>query len=736
MFKKLLSICFIFAFALVSKGTHIIGGYLHYEKVGADTYEVSVTVYKDCQSYINGSGGVTTPIEFDNINGQPPMFLGMPDAVLTVYSYVNGSLDSTGYYFTDVVITDVNIEDPDSCRNVPDEVCVQKGVYTITLSLPDHTDDGYYLSYQRCCRNPSSINVDVDPLGTGISIAGFIPKLENVPENSNPNYSSNPPIAFCLFHPVEYDLSAYDDDGDSLAYEFATPLDGANFGSVNGVIPPPYGLISYNSGYSSTYPITSTPPFALDPVTGLLTGTPIQLGAYVVGVKVLEYRNSVLISETIRDLRFYVLDCGEVFAEFETEDHICDGIDTIEFISYSSDVNSYLWDFGDLSTTDDSSSLPHPSYGYANNGQYTVYLTTNEGTTCQDIDTHIVNFRNTIDVEIEQVNMQCLDGNSFNFSVLSYDFPTGTTLDWDFGSDASQHSGSGFNVNGVSYSNHGTYDVTLTATYNFCVATSTIQVGIYPEMFIDIPDILIGCIDEEFTVEPNVITPGYTYSWYLGGIHISDKSTFQMMVDSTTVLDLALTVTDNYGCTRTINKAQWLHIKDQSIAEFTVSDTVVFVGDEIEISNYATKYTSLVYHFGNGDSTLEENPIYAYNEEGIYTISQVVDNGGNCPDYYNKTIEVRYDHYIYYPNVFTPNGDNLNDTFFPVREGVKTYSLEIYDRWGKKVYNGAIQKEFHEWNGIYESGIEGAQEVYNYFCTYVTEKEEVYSLEGVVLLLK
>lgn len=738
MFKKYLFIIFVLFFGLISKATHIIGGYMHYNKVGTDTYEISVTIYKDCKDYVNSSGTVITPIEFDNIFGQPPVFNNTPFALLTVYSDIGGSLDSNGFYFTEMEITDVDIIDPDSCRNVPDDICVKKGVYKVTVVLPDITDGGYYLSYQRCCRNPSSVNVNVNPNSTGISIAAFIPKYEVVLDNSNPSYNSNPPIAFCVNNDIEFDLSAYDDDGDSLAYVLATPLDGADntTGGPNSVVPPPYGYIYYNAGYSDTYPIPSNPGIQLDPETGLLTGVPIQLGAYIVGFKVLEYRNSILISETIRDLRFYVLDCGENYAAFEVEDHICDGIDSIEFISYSSDVHSYLWDFGDASTTLDTSTSESPIYAYGNNGQFLVSFTTNLGSECEDIDTHTVNFRNSIDVEIEQVDYQCFEGNSFDFSIINYDFPSGTTLDWDFGPDASQATGSGFDVSGISYSSPGVYDVTVMATYKLCQTSSTIQVGIHPEIIVEIPDIMIGCIDESFTIKPNIIRPDYTYNWSLDGELVSTESSFQMSIDSITELNLELLVIDQYNCEHLITKSQWLHIKDKSIAEFEVSDTMIVAGDALSLTNLAMDYTYLHYDFGNGDTTIEENPIYTYEDEGIYTIAQTVDNGGECPDYYYHTITVRSDHYIYFPNVFTPNGDQLNDTFFPVRDGIKSYSLEIYDRWGQKVYNGIAQKSYHEWDGVYESGINGAQEVYNFFSTYVTEKEEIYSIQGTVLLLK
>ncbi len=734
MLKKYLFIFFVLSIILVSKGTHIIGGYMHYDKVGVDKYKVTMTVYKDCQPYIVGNDTIN-PWGFDNIFGQPGT--GTPNAVLTVYSYVNGVQDSTGFYFTDVVISDVKIQDPDSCRNIPSDVCVQKGVYSVIVDLPDITDDGYYLSYQRCCRNPSSINVDVNGNSTGITVAAYIPKLTTVPANSNPNYSSNPPIAFCLNNSISHDLSAYDDDGDSLAYELTTPLDGSgSSGFANPVIPPPYSLITYQPGYSDINPITGNPSFELDPVTGLLTGRPVQLGAFIVGFKVLEYRNSILISETIRDLRFYVLDCGENFAEFDVDDHICDGIEEIDFISYSSDVNSYLWEFGETFTIHDTSTVEFPSYIYTQNGEYLVSLTTNVGSECEDVDTHSFVFRNSIDVEIEQVTKQCFEGNSFNFEILNYDFPIGTSLDWTFGPNASQSSATGLTVSEISYSEPGVYEVSVTAVYNQCETTSTISIEVFPEIDVSIPDILIGCLDQNFTVKPDNIVAGYSYSWSLGGTHVSNEASFIMLVDTVTVLDLELVVTDANGCVRTISKSDWLHIKNQSIAEFEISDTIVFVNDLLDITNYAENYTSLEYDFGNGDVTIEENPSYMYDTPGIYTITQVVDNGGECPSYYYKTVDVRYDHYIYFPNVFTPNGDGTNDTFFPVRDGIKSYSLEIYDRWGKKVYNGVGQKKYHEWNGIYESGEVGAEEVYNYFCTYITEKEDIFRTEGVVLLLK
>jgi gliding motility-associated-like protein len=53
------------------------------------------------------------------------------------------------------------------------------------------------------------------------------------------------------------------------------------------------------------------------------------------------------------------------------------------------------------------------------------------------------------------------------------------------------------------------------------------------------------------------------------------------------------------------------------------------------------------------------------------------------------------------PNVFTPNGDGVNDGFQPDAQcAFESYNLNIFDRWGKKIYKSADAMEI--WNGKYE----------------------------------
>jgi gliding motility-associated-like protein len=45
--------------------------------------------------------------------------------------------------------------------------------------------------------------------------------------------------------------------------------------------------------------------------------------------------------------------------------------------------------------------------------------------------------------------------------------------------------------------------------------------------------------------------------------------------------------------------------------------------------------------------------------------------------------------HVYIPNMFTPNGDNLNDTWKPVllEHSKEGYMLTVYDRWGQRVFH-------------------------------------------------
>jgi gliding motility-associated-like protein len=74
---------------------------------------------------------------------------------------------------------------------------------------------------------------------------------------------------------------------------------------------------------------------------------------------------------------------------------------------------------------------------------------------------------------------------------------------------------------------------------------------------------------------------------------------------------------------------------------------------------------------------------------------------------------------LYVPNVFSPNGDALNDTFKPSSScGFASFEMKIFSRWGQLVYNSRSAED--GWNG--ETGGEPAPaDVYTYMISYSFE---------------
>ncbi|WP_375561335.1 gliding motility-associated C-terminal domain-containing protein [Bernardetia sp. OM2101] len=70
---------------------------------------------------------------------------------------------------------------------------------------------------------------------------------------------------------------------------------------------------------------------------------------------------------------------------------------------------------------------------------------------------------------------------------------------------------------------------------------------------------------------------------------------------------------------------------------------------------------------------------------------------------YSNTIRIDFNSFINFPNVFTPNGDNLNDTYGVESKFIKKFDMIIFNKWGEGVFqtNNIGQR----WDGRYRNGL-------------------------------
>ncbi len=85
------------------------------------------------------------------------------------------------------------------------------------------------------------------------------------------------------------------------------------------------------------------------------------------------------------------------------------------------------------------------------------------------------------------------------------------------------------------------------------------------------------------------------------------------------------------------------------------------------------------------------------------------------------------------PNIFSPNGDDLNDVLFVYGGPYTSFNFEIYNRWGNKVFSSESQDT--GWDGIFK-GEKAPSAVYYYSFQGITIRGEKIDLSGNISLIR
>ena len=86
------------------------------------------------------------------------------------------------------------------------------------------------------------------------------------------------------------------------------------------------------------------------------------------------------------------------------------------------------------------------------------------------------------------------------------------------------------------------------------------------------------------------------------------------------------------------------------------------------------------------------------------------------------------------PNVFTPNGDGVNETFKITAEGYSSYHIKIFNRWGQLLFESTETN--NHWNGKVRQSNKEAPDGTYYYVIEVSVKEETESHKGFLTLLR
>jgi gliding motility-associated-like protein len=304
------------------------------------------------------------------------------------------------------------------------------------------------------------------------------------------------------------------------------------------------------------------------------------------------------------------------------------------FSNYSIDANRFTWDFGDGSTSSDSSPVHH----FPGPGNYTVTLfAMNDSTHCdytltkrvKVLDIHTNFFAS--DTSVCKKTSVVFTTTARNSDILKYY--------WDFGDN--NLASTRVNTTNHIYKNTGVYNITL-ITVDSLSCTDTITKPLYISILGPRASFGVvnggGCINSPVVFSDSsvadITNPVQKWNWYYGDGESETVTSppFSHTYHNNGLYTVALKVTDINGCTDSVRITTAVIIK-KPIATFYAYDSIVCPGFPAKlVCPYAENGIIYNWDFGDGSTGNTQYPSHSYLHEGVYTIKLIVRNKYGCED--------------------------------------------------------------------------------------------------------
>tara|TARA_R110002049_G_scaffold305407_2_gene501981 strand:- start:315 stop:2720 length:2406 start_codon:yes stop_codon:yes gene_type:complete len=142
---------------------------------------------------------------------------------------------------------------------------------------------------------------------------------------------------------------------------------------------------------------------------------------------------------------------------------------------------------------------------------------------------------------------------------------------------------------------------------------------------------------------------------------------------------------------------------------FFFSDTIIFTNEEITFLNLSNPNGIPIWDMGNGDIIQKDSFNYVYRYPNVYKVNLSVASNEGCTFDTSKTITVLRSNYGI-PNIFSPNGDGINELFEPFGRDITAVTYLIRNRWGTVVF----ESDDVPWDGQLKSGAKASEGTYFY----------------------
>ncbi|MFN5324533.1 MAG: gliding motility-associated C-terminal domain-containing protein [Bacteroidota bacterium] len=272
-----------------------------------------------------------------------------------------------------------------------------------------------------------------------------------------------------------------------------------------------------------------------------------------------------------------------------------------------------------------------------------------------------------------------------------------------------------------------TYTATATDASG-CTSSVDIIVNVTPYPNLQVSDNDTICYQSSAALS---VVGASTYSWSPStGLNNTTSSNPTASPLSTTTY---IVTGFNGSCSSTDSVT--INVLSQIQPSFTPDTLQGFPPLTVNFSNTSTGAQSYNWDFGDGGTSTTENPTHIYTNNGSYTVLLTATNELGCSDTLSFSfIVVDAFSSLLIPNIFTPNGDGLNDLFLFDEVGIVQLSCSILNRWGNEIYTW--DKLEGSWNGKSQDGAELPSGSYVYVVKAVGIEGKTYDLRGFFQLVR
>lgn len=281
-----------------------------------------------------------------------------------------------------------------------------------------------------------------------------------------------------------------------------------------------------------------------------------------------------------------------------------------------------------------------------------------------------------------------------NFSPMTIN--NTTNYIWDFGVLSSSEDTSTLNNPSYTYTSTGIYTVQLVASAN-----------ISGEIQYDTTEIIITVVDPPIIllISDTTICKGSSVELLAEGASIY---TWNNSPDLNTTIGSTVLASPINPTTYIVTGTTMSCSSTDSVFVNLVEPEILVTSDSVCIGkSVQLKATGADYYFWSPETFLDNTSgsvVIATPTSNInYTVIGSLDGIENCSDTAISVLTIIPENSInckssfYVPNVFSPNGDNLNDYFYISTSNVKELYFVIVNRWGNIVYEGSTINS--KWDG-------------------------------------